>query len=710
MQVISIVMSKEVLESIITSTLFLYLLFLPFFSFIFVFLSQSIFSKTAQYVASRYATSKLQLRYYYHKFFNVFATGVCVAAVFSSLVCGFLLLCAVLLHNPVYIISIPLNPNSSWIFWDFFFQDLNFQIDSLSSVMLIVITLISLVVHLYSYEYIGFDPFYVRFMSFLNLFTFFMMLLVLSGNILQMFVGWEGVGLSSYLLINFWFGRLEANKSALKAIAMNRFGDTALLVAIVVFIFCFGTPSFSVAFTIIDNFGGADASLFVSAFGRDFNVLGILAWLILMAAIAKSAQLGLHTWLPDAMEGPTPVSALLHAATMVTAGVYSVVRFSFIFEYVPSARAFCIIVGSLTALFGSLVALTQFDIKRVVAFSTTSQLGYMFVACGLSGYHIAMYHLVTHAFFKAFLFLLAGVIIHNLNNEQDFRRMGRLACFAPVTYVFMFVGFLSLSGMPFLSGFYSKDAIIELAFAGSTSVSTYAFLSCSVAAFFTACYSVRVLYLTFFSNLRISAIFKGSFSRVKKLYIRTQSIHDASNYFIVVLAPLFVGSIFAGFFVGPYFIVPGSVFWGSSLFISITSSSAIYFEFFVPGVIKALPILLSFLGYFTVYFIYSRFYGALNAAILNSPLLMSLYGFIGRKWLFDSVYNKFVSLGILKLSRVLYVHLDKGYFEFFGAYGVSRLLYFFSRLLDIFFNEFWAAMIFGFFGTFLIFGFSFVVF
>jgi len=702
-------LSKESIETILTSDVFLFFLFLPLFSFVSVFLFQFFSSRLALVLSLRYSIFKSQACYYYHKFFNITMTGVCVGAIFSSFICGLLSLYAVTVYSPVYIISLPLGEHS-WIFWDFFFQDLNFQIDTLSSIMLIVITLISFVVHLYSYEYLGFDPFYVRFMSFLNLFTFFMMLLVLSGNILQMFVGWEGVGLSSYLLINFWFSRFEANKSAFKAIAMNRFGDTALIVAIVVFIFCFGTASFSVAFTIVENSDSSSLFTLVNFFGWEVSSLDVLAWLVLIAAIAKSAQLGLHTWLPDAMEGPTPVSALLHAATMVTAGVYSIVRFSFVFEHVPSARTFCILVGALTALFGSLVALMQFDIKRVVAFSTTSQLGYMFVACGLSGYHVAMYHLVTHAFFKAFLFLIAGVIIHNLNNEQDFRKMGRLARFAPVTYVFMLVGFLSLSGMPFLSGFYSKDAIIELAFAGHGSVSFYAFLACIAAAFFTACYSFRVLYLTFFSTLRVSAVFKGSFSKVKKLYIRTQTIHDASNYFIIVLTPLFVGSIFVGFFVGPYLLSPDSVFWGSSLSISVESFNSLYFEFSTTSDVKLLPIILSFLGYDVVYLVYSSFYKSFSNAVMNSSLLLFLYNFISRKWLFDSIYNKFVSSNVLALSRVLYIHVDKGYFEFFGAYGVARSLHYLSRLMDGFFNEFWAAMLLGFFSTFVIFGVSFVVF
>ncbi len=660
----------------ISSGYFIFFLFLPLVSFIFIFFGQNVISNVAEYFLNRrYPGKGLLASYFYYQFTGVLINLVSSAAIFSSWVCSLLLLYVTIGNESLHVYRLCPSGLDSWISGDFFIQDVTFQFDALSAVMLFVITFISLIVHLYSFEYLGFDPFYMRFMSFLNLFTFFMMLLVTSGNIVQMFIGWEGVGLSSYLLINFWFTRQEANKSSLKAIIMNKFGDAALFLTMFTFITFFGTASFSVAFTTVDVLmRTSPESLVITILGYDASALTILAWLVLIAAFAKSAQLGLHTWLPDAMEGPTPVSALLHAATMVTAGIYTIVRFSYIFEHVPSARNMCIVIGSLTALFGSMVALFQFDIKRVIAFSTTSQLGYMFVACGLSGYHIAMYHLVTHAFFKAFLFLTAGVIIHNLNNEQDIRKMGRLSKFFPVTYIFMLVGFLSLSGMPFLSGFYSKDAIIELAYSGSSSFAYYGFLSCSLAAFFTACYSIRILYYTFFSKLRISNVYKGSYDRINNLFLRTQVINDISKYFLVILLPLFFGSIFVGYALQQLVTGVGTTFWGPSMFISSMSFNSVYYEFFVPGYIKVLPIFFSFGGYVLTYYFYSRFGKRFDEIFDSSRFLKVFYNFMGKKWLFDTVYNKFVSATILKVSRIIYTQVDKGYLEYLGPYGIINIL------------------------------------
>jgi len=660
----------------ISSGYFVFFLFMPLISFIFIFFGQNIISNVAEYLLpKRYSAKDPAAPYFYYQFTGVLINFVSSAAIFSSWVCSLFLLYVTLGNESLHIYRLCPPGLDNWIAGDFFIQDVTFQFDALSAVMLFVITFISLIVHLYSFEYLGFDPFYMRFMSFLNLFTFFMMLLVTSGNIVQMFIGWEGVGLSSYLLINFWFTRQEANKSSLKAIVMNKFGDAALFLTMFVFISFFGTASFSVAFTMVDVLSSTSPeSLAVVILGYDVSVLTVLAWLILIAAFAKSAQLGLHTWLPDAMEGPTPVSALLHAATMVTAGIYTIVRFSYIFEHVPSARNMCVVIGSLTALFGSLVALFQFDLKRVIAFSTTSQLGYMFVACGLSGYHIAMYHLVTHAFFKAFLFLTAGVIIHNLNNEQDIRKMGRLSRFFPVTYVFMLVGFLSLSGMPFLSGFYSKDAIIELAYSGSSPFAYYGFLSCALAAFFTACYSLRILYYTFFSNLRVSSVYKGVYNKASGLFLRTQVINDISKYFLVILLPLFFGSIFAGYVLQQSIIGMGTTFWGPSMFISNMSFNSVYYEFFVPGYIKTLPIFLSFGGYTVTYYLYSRFGKRFDEIFDSSKFLKAFYNFMGKKWLFDSIYNKFISISVFRISRVIYTQVDKGYLEYLGPYGIINVL------------------------------------
>jgi len=660
----------------ISSGYFVFFLFMPLISFIFIFFGQNTISNVADYLlGKRYSAKDPSASYFYYQFTGVFINLLSSAAIFSSWVCSLFLLYVTLGNESLHVYRLCPPGLDNWIAGDFFIQDVTFQFDALSAVMLFVITFVSLIVHLYSFEYLGFDPFYMRFMSFLNLFTFFMMLLVTSGNIVQMFIGWEGVGLSSYLLINFWFTRQEANKSSLKAIIMNKFGDAALFLTMFTFISFFGTASFSVAFTMVDVLSSTSPELLIiSILGYDVSVLTVLAWLILIAAFAKSAQLGLHTWLPDAMEGPTPVSALLHAATMVTAGIYTIVRFSYIFEHVPSARNMCVVIGSLTALFGSLVALFQFDIKRVIAFSTTSQLGYMFVACGLSGYHIAMYHLITHAFFKAFLFLTAGVIIHNLNNEQDIRKMGRLSRFFPVTYIFMLVGFLSLSGMPFLSGFYSKDAIIELAYSGSSPFAYYGFLSCALAAFFTACYSIRILYYTFFSNLRVSSVYKGVYNKASGLFLRSQAINDISKYFLVILLPLFFGSIFAGYVLQQLIIGMGTTFWGPSVFISTMSFNSVYYEFFVPGYIKTLPIFLSFGGYTVTYYFYSRFGKSFDKIFDSSKFLKAFYNFMGKKWLFDSIYNKFVSISVFKISRIIYTQVDKGYLEYLGPYGIINIL------------------------------------
>lgn len=681
--------------SFISSGYFIFFLFFPLISFIFIFFGQNIISNVADHFLNKRSLSGSSAApYFYYRFTGVFINFLSSAAIFSSWVCSLFLLYVTLVNESSHIYRLCPPGLDNWLSGDFFIQDVTFQFDALSSVMLFVITFISLIVHLYSFEYLGFDPFYMRFMSFLNLFTFFMMLLVTSGNIVQMFIGWEGVGLSSYLLINFWFTRQEANKSSLKAIIMNKFGDAALFLTMFTFITFFGTASFSVAFTMVDVLcTTSPESLLITILGYDVSVLAVLAWLLLIAAFAKSAQLGLHTWLPDAMEGPTPVSALLHAATMVTAGIYTIVRFSYIFEHVPSARNMCIVVGSLTALFGSMVALFQFDIKRVIAFSTTSQLGYMFVACGLSGYHIAMYHLVTHAFFKAFLFLTAGVVIHSLNNEQDIRKMGRLSRFFPITYIFMLVGFLSLSGMPFLSGFYSKDAIIELAYSGSSPFAYYGFLSCLLAAFFTACYSVRILYHTFFSKLRISDVYKGTYNKVSNLFLRTQVINDISKYFLVILLPLFFGSIFVGYVLQHPIVGMGSTFWGPAVFISNLSFNSVYYEFFVPGYIKILPLFLSFGGYGLTYCVYSFCGKKFDGIFDSSRALKAFYNFMGKKWLFDAVYNKFISITVFKLSRAIFTQVDKGYLEYLGPYGITNSLnYAATRIIAFIQSELGASL------------------
>ena len=354
--------------------------------------------------------------------------------------------------------------NSMEIYWGIW-------IDSLTIVMLLIVLFISFLVHLYSIEYMAEDPHLVRFMGYLSLFTFFMLVLITASNFLQMFVGWEGVGLSSYLLISFWYTRIQASKSAIKAMLVNRVGDFFILLGLLLIYFIYETLDYSIVFCLVPYF--INYEIYISVF--KFSIIDAICLLLLLGAMGKSAQIGLHTWLPDAMEGPTPVSALIHAATMVTAGIFLISRCSFIFEYSQTILNLVAIIGSLTAFFAASTGLFQNDIKKIIAYSTCSQLGYMLFSCGLSGYNLAIFHLYNHAFFKALLFLGAGAIIHSVMDEQDIRRMGGFSKVLPYTYICFLIGSLALIGFPFFSGFYSKDPIIELAFITQTNVSLFCF-------------------------------------------------------------------------------------------------------------------------------------------------------------------------------------------------------------------------------------------
>jgi len=373
--------------------------------------------------------------------------------------------------------------------WGFYF-------DSLTSVMLIVVTFISTLVHLYSTEYMENDPHLPRFMSYLSLFTFFMLILITANNFLQMFVGWEGVGLSSYLLINFWFTRIQANKSAIKAMLVNRVGDFFILLGLFSIYSIFNTLDYEIIFNLVPEF--VNHYFIVGPF--KVSSIDVICIFLFLGAMGKSAQLGLHTWLPDAMEGPTPVSALIHAATMVTAGVFLLARCSFLFEYSTIALNLVMIVGSLTAFFAATTGLFQNDMKKVIAYSTCSQLGYMIFACGLSSYEVGVFHLSNHAFFKALLFLGAGSVIHAVSDEQDMRKMGGLKNLLPFSYSIMLIGSLALIGFPFLTGFYSKDTILEIAYAKYTATGHFCYYLGTLAAFCTAFYSTRLLFLVFLSE------------------------------------------------------------------------------------------------------------------------------------------------------------------------------------------------------------------
>jgi proton-translocating NADH-quinone oxidoreductase chain L len=387
---------------------------------------------------------------------------------------------------------------TSWIDCGLLYINWAFLYDSLSLSMLSMVVFISAFVHLYSSSYMESDPSYIRFLGYLSLFTFLMLVLLTSDNLIQLFFGWEGIGLASYLLISFWNTRVQANKAALKALLVNRIGDLGFLIATALIFFLFRSLEFSVIFPLAIFFESAQIVLF----STKWSFISLICFFLFIGSCGKSAQLGLHTWLPDAMEGPTPVSALIHAATLVTAGIYLVIRCSILFEMAPNTLTFITLIGASTAIFASSIGLFQYDLKKVIAYSTCSQLGYMCFTCGISQYHAAIFHLINHAFFKALLFLTAGVVIHALSGEQDMRRMGGLVAILPVTYNALLLGSLALMGFPFLSGFYSKDFILELSCSIHKFDSQAAFWLGSIAAYFTAFYSYRLLYLAFYSPSR----------------------------------------------------------------------------------------------------------------------------------------------------------------------------------------------------------------
>ena len=413
-----------------------------------------------------------------------------------------------------------------WISSGNFIANWSINIDPLSSVMLVVVTFVSALVHVYSIGYMSHDPHKPRFMSYLSLFTFSMLSLVVSDNFLQLFFGWEGVGLCSYLLIGFWYKKETANNAAIKAFIVNRIGDFGLAIAIFLIFFFYGTINFEEVFqatsTLIEKK--------LVFFGVETSLITLICIFLFIGAMGKSAQFLLHTWLPDAMEGPTPVSALIHAATMVTAGVFLVVRCSPIFEYSQFALNLVAIVGMVTAIFAASVALVQNDIKKIVAYSTCSQLGYMFFAAGIGAYHVAMFHLFTHAFFKALLFLGAGSVIHAFKDEQDIRNMGGIGKKLPYTYAFMLIGTLALTGFPFLSGFYSKDAIIEFAYLANTPLGNYAASVGILTAFFTSIYSWRLFF----------KVFHGPYNNKKILINET---HESPIVMLLPLVFLSIGAI-----------------------------------------------------------------------------------------------------------------------------------------------------------------------
>ena len=545
---------------------------------------------------------------------------------------------------------------SPWINSETLNVDWGFLFDSLTVVMCCVVTFVSSIVHLYSTEYMAYDPHLPRFMSYLSLFTFFMLILVTADNFIQMFVGWEGVGLCSYLLINFWFTRIQANKAAIKAMVLNRIGDFGLVIGILIIFVEYKAVDYATVFAITPIF----TEKFFNFLSFNFDLISVICFFLFIGAVGKSAQLGLHTWLLDAMEGPTPVSALIHAATMVTAGVFLIARTSPLFEYTPSMLSLITIAGACTAFFAATIGLLQNDLKRVIAYSTCSQLGYMVFACGLSNYSVGVFHLVNHAFFKALLFLGAGSIIHAVADEQDMRKMGGLKKLVPFTYSMMVIGSLALIGFPFLAGFYSKDVILEVAYGKYTLEGHFSYILGSVGAFLTAFYSTRLVYLTFLSPPN------GYKSIICSAY-------DSSYQITTSLFLLSIPSVLIGFYAKDMLIGFGSDFWGNALFVSTENMNRVDAEF-ITHIYKILPVFLSILGSISSFLLY-LFSSNLLIQLKMSILGKKIYNFFNKKWFFDKVYNECISQFFFTISyTITYKIVDRGIIEVFGPMGLSSII------------------------------------
>jgi len=520
-----------------------------------------------------------------------------------------------------------------------------FTFDSLTVSMLIPVLIVSSLVHLYSIGYMSHDPHNQRFFSYLSLFTFMMIILVTSNNFLLMFVGWEGVGVCSYLLVSFWFTRIAANQSSISAFLTNRVGDCFLTIGMFAILWSFGNIDYSTVFSL--------APLMTD------NLITIIGICLLIGAMAKSSQIGLHVWLPMAMEGPTPVSALIHAATMVTAGVYLLMRSSPLIEYSNTVLLLCLWIGAVTTVFSSLIGLFQQDIKKVIAYSTMSQLGMMVIAIGLSSYNIALFHLVNHAFYKGLLFLGAGAVIHAVSDNQDFRKYGGLKAFLPLTYSVMLIASLSLVAFPFMTGFYSKDFILESSYGQFYFSSTVVYFISTIGAMFTTLYSVKVLYLTFLTN-------------PNGPLVNYKHAHEGDIFMSIPLIVLAVFSIFFGYVTKDMFIGLGSNFFvDNSLFIHPSHEIMLETEFAVPTIFKILPLIFT-LSLSVISIILSEF---APKALINfklSRLGYNIFSFFNQRFLVEMFYNKYVTDLVLKLGGQTTKVIDKGSIELVGPYGLEK--------------------------------------
>ena len=542
-----------------------------------------------------------------------------------------------------------------WISSGNFKVDWSIKIDPLSSIMLVVVTSVSSLVHLYSIGYMNHDQNKPRFMTYLSLFTFAMLMLVVSDNFLQLFFGWEGVGLCSYLLIGFWYKKNSANNAAIKAFLVNRVGDFGLAVGIFLIFNYFGTVNYDEVFAKVAE----QSTKEINFLGFNINLITLISITLFIGAMGKSAQFVFHTWLPDAMEGPTPVSALIHAATMVTAGVFLVVRCSPIFEYSQVALNFIAVIGMITAVFAASVALVQNDIKKIIAYSTCSQLGYMFFAAGVGAYHVAIFHLFTHAFFKALLFLGAGSVIHAFKDEQDIRKMGGVWKKIPFTWGLMLIGTLALTGFPFLSGFYSKDAIIEFAYFKNSSIGYYVMTVGIVTAFLTAIYSWRLFFITF----------HGKYNNID---LPIEKTHESPLVMLIPLIFLALGALFAGYafkdlLIGHHYLD----FWKKSIFF-IKETEHLDLPFWLllsTPVLVVIAIPLS-------YYLYVKNTDILSGLKkLNEPL----YNFLLNKWYFDELYETIFVKPLKLIGLFFWKKGDQNTIDRYGPDGFSKIIKYFSN-------------------------------
>jgi NADH-ubiquinone oxidoreductase chain 5 len=598
-----------------------------------------------------------------------FFTSICV---FVSLLLSLFIFYEVGLNSSVCTISL-----FSWISIDLLDLNFNFLFDSLTASMLVVVTFISFLVHIYSIEYMREDPHQIRFFSYISIFTFFMIILVTAGNLVQLFIGWEGVGLCSYLLINFWYSRIDANKSSIMAMVTNKVGDLCLLVSFAVIFYIYKSFDFGVIFSyhLINSIYGV----------LDTSLVFFICLLFILGAVGKSAQLGLHVWLPEAMEGPTPVSSLIHAATMVTAGIFLLIRCSFLFDAVPSIYLIILFFGSLTTFLGSSIGLFQHDIKKIIAYSTCSQLGYMFLSCGLLGYTNSIFHLINHAFFKALLFLSAGLIIYCFSHEQDYRKMGSLIFFFPFAYVSILIGSLSLIGFPFLSGFYSKEKIVQLFFnLFYLKFESYFLLNlffffyffAFISIIFTTLYSVKLLFFVFF--VKYNGFRHNLFN-----------IQYGSLYMLLPLFVLIYFSIFSGFFLQDLFVGAGTDFWQSSMYISLADyeyffisnasdlinvDSYFLFNYEYHKYLRQVPLVwvLYFLVVFSFFFSMFSSRSYLFDLKYSSSFLFYVYVFFTQKWLsFNKLFFYILIDFLFSFSYFIYFFLEKGFLEKVGPFGIS---------------------------------------